>query len=311
MLTRDRRRPAFTLIELLVVISIIAVLVALTATAAFGVRRNMQKQNAEATLQKLDQKVGQKLKGIRDQIQEDVKKGTAAQEYEAAKSITAGNPEGAKAIMLYARLRQQLPMSFAESRTTLSIGSGTTYTYPNSPAFREFQTTPSAATIEESAACLYAALAQTGLEGLEQQVGTNPSGQKVFTDGFGMPIGFIRIAFDGNSGELNVAPQTNSPGRDPFDPEDRASAALSNVALWNSLLGPTLTNAGSYNLNASPYRTSAAPTPVALRTHRNHTIALVSAGINKQWIDVPATNTIYDGDNLFSYRLRKEGGKGD
>jgi prepilin-type N-terminal cleavage/methylation domain-containing protein len=299
MLTRDRRRPAFTLIELLVVISIIAILAALTAAAAFGVRRNMQKQNAEATLTKIDQKIADKVKTIRDQIQDDIKKGTGLPEFDAAKSLTGGNPEGAKAVMLYARLRQQFPMSFAESRTAMTIGSGPTYVYPASPTFRGFQTLPSTATIEESAACLYAALAQTqtGLDGLEQQVGTGPTtGQKVFIDGFGTPIGFIRIAYDGNSNELNTAPQTNNPARDPFDPEGRAVAALTALAgAPNFICGPALAGAGTY------------PTGYRATGNRNHTIAVFSAGPNR----VYAEPTIFDGDNLLSYRLRRLGAKGD
>ncbi len=302
MLTRDRRRSAFTLIELLVVISIIAVLVALTATAAFGVRRNMQKTNAETTLQKLDTKLLQKQKDIRDRIQDDVKKGTAAAEYDAAKSVTGGNPEGAKAVMLYARLRQQLPMSFTEAKTPLTIGSGATlYTYPASPTFTGLPNT-AGATLEQSAACLFAAVGTTGMEGLEQQVGTSPLGYKVFTDGFGTHIGFIRVAYDGDANELNVAPQTTTPGRDPYDPEGRAVTALTALAgAPNYICGPTLTDAGAYTTG---YRAAG---------NRNHTIALISAGINRQWVDVPAppSNGIFTGDNLLSYRLRKEGAKGD
>jgi hypothetical protein len=213
--------------------------------------------------------------------------------------------------MLYCRLKQQLPMSYLEARTPFppaALGYG--FTYQPSPAFREFQTLPSAATLEESAACLYAALAPTGLDGLEQQTGTTSGGQKVFVDGMGQPIAFIRILYDGNSGELNARPQAINPAQDPYDPDNKATAALSNVMFWTSLLGPTLSDAGTYNVNALPYRTAAAPTPVPLRSQRNHTMAVFSAGPNNEWLESPS-NGILDGDNLFSYRLRREGAKGD
>lgn len=301
MLSRTPRRPAFTLVELLVVISIIVILVALTATAVLGVRRGMQKTNAEATLQKLDQNLRQKVKGIRDQIQDDTKNGRAEAEYAAAKSLTGNNSEGAKAIMLYARLKQQLPMSYAEARTPFTIGSGSTYTYQPSPAFQSLGSGPfGAATLEQSAVCLYLALAPMGLDGLENQVGTVANNQKTFVDGTGMPVAFIRVLYDGNNNELNLPPLVVNSARDPYDPDNKATAAL--TALWGGttqLGGPQLTDAGPYQ--SSPYRAA---------TNRNHTMALISAGPNNEWIEAPS-NSILDGDNLFSYRLRKEGAKGD
>jgi prepilin-type N-terminal cleavage/methylation domain-containing protein len=302
MLTRNRRRPAFTLVELLVVVSIIAILVALTATAAFGVRRNMQNQNSEATLQKLDTKVQQKVKDIRDRIQDEVgNKSTGSQEAAVAMTAAGNDKEGAKSIMLYARLKQQLPMSFAEARTPFPpAAAGYGFTYQPSPAFNGLPMSGSV-TLDESAACLYAAIAPMGLEGLEQQVGTNAAGQKVFVDGFGTPIGFIRIAYDGNLNELNTSPQTKNANQDPYDPSGKAAAVFTaNPTLWTSVLGPQLTDAGTYNVNAAPYRT----------TNRNHSIALISAGATRKWIDAPATS-VFDGDNLFSYRLRREGKHGD
>lgn len=306
MLTRDRR-PAFTLIELLVVISIIAVLSAITVAAVFGVRRSMQTQNCEATIGKLDQKIGNRVKEIRDQIQSDIGvTGKARAEFEAAKSLTGGNDEGAKSLMLYARLRQQLPMSFAEGNAPLTLG---THTYQPSPAFREFNTlTANPATIEQSAVCLHAAINAMGMmDGLEQQVGTLDAtsgplaGQKVFMDGFNTPIGFVRIAYDGAGGELNARPQAANPAQDPFDRDNKLSALFqSNTPLWNSLLGPQLTNAGPYSY-ATPYRFNPA------LNNRNHAIVLISAGPNK----VFAEPTLYDGDNILSYRLRREGANGN
>lgn len=295
MMTRDRRRPAFTLIELLVVVSIIAVLAALTATAAFSVRRNMQKQNAEATLQKLDEKAQLKVKDIRDRIQDDIQKGNAQAEYSSALSLAGNNKDGAKSIMLYARLRQQMPMSFAEAKTPFTVG---TYQYPASPAFNGLPNIAGAPTTAHAAACLYAALAPMGLDGLEQQVGSvdiNGTPQKVFVDGFGSPITFVRLAFDGNADELNTDPQTRFPNRDPFDPEGKATTVSALTTLWPTLNCPTLSDGGY--VQPATYRA----------TNRNHVIAIISAGPNKIFAD-PG---IYNGDNLIGYRLRREGARGD
>ncbi len=296
MLTRDRR-PAFTLIELLVVISIIAVLSAITVAAVFGVRRTMQTQNCEATIGKVNQKLDNRVKEIRDRIQDEVKKGSGSPEYSAALGV-AGSPEGAKSLMLYARLKQQLPMSYAEGNTAFSVGG---YPYPPSPAFREFATLTSNRTVEESAVCLHAAINAMGMmDGLEQQVGTGPvTGQKVFMDGFNTPIGFVRLGYDGAGGELNHPTYNgNNPGRDPFDPANSATAAL--TSLWGTLNGPQLTDAGPYS-----YPTTYRANPAL--NNRNHAIVLISAGPNK----VFAEPTLYDGDNILSYRLRREGANGN
>lgn len=298
MLTRNRRRAAFTLVELLVVVSIIAVLVALTATAAFGVRNGMSKQNSEVTLQKIDTKIRDRVKSIRDQINDDIKNNRTQNEYNAASGLT-GNVEGAKAIMLYARLKQQLPMSITEAQSPFVVNG---YNYPSSPAFKGLNPNPGGATLEQSAACLYAAVAAMGsLDGLEQQVGTSPNGYKVFVDGFGQPIAFIRLAFDGNAGELNNSPFTKSPNQDPFDPDGKAAGVLTSTpALWTTFLGPQLTDAGAYSYPTT-YRA----------TNRNHAIAIFSAGQNKKYYEVPASSGLFDdADNLFGYRLR-EGRHGD
>ena len=106
----------------------------------------------------------------------------------------------------------------------------------------------------------------------------------------------MRLAFDGNGGELNTDPQTRFPNRDPFDPEGKPATVTALTNWWGSLNCPTLGDGGGYP-TAATYRA----------TNRNHVIALISAGPNKVFADP----TIYDGDNLISYRLRREGAKGD
>lgn len=294
MLTTTRRRHAFTLIELVVVVSIIAVLVALTATAAFGVRRNMQKQNAETTLQKLDQALLQRQKAIRDQIQDDIKNNRA--EGPTMVAAYGGNKDTAQAVMLYARLKQQMPMTFSEAKNGFTVNG---YSYPPSPAFAALPATPvgTPGNVEQSAACLHAIVSAMGpLDGLEQQVGTSTNGYKVFVDGIGSHIGYVRLAYDGNLAELNNRPLALNPAVDPFDPSNKASAAL--TPLWGTLNCPTLTDGGTYPTSGT-YRGTG--------NNRYHTTAVFSAGLNRAFAD-PG---LYDGDNLLSYRLRKEGGSGE
>jgi prepilin-type N-terminal cleavage/methylation domain-containing protein len=303
MLTRDRR-SAFTLIELLVVISIIAVLAALTATAVFGVRRNMQKTSAETTLQKIDQKLLQKVKTIRDQIQEDLTKRSGAENPEVYSVLTAcgGDKERAKGVLLYARLRRDLPMTFAEARGNFVVCG---HTYRASPAFASL---PAAGTgdIEESAACLYTAVAAMGsLDGLEQQVGTSQAGHKVFIDGIGQPVGFNRLGYDGNGGELNKAPAF-----DPFYPNKSGAGAYRNLATeYDATNGANAFNNQVWLAVRQP-AVSWLPAPTAYPGLKHHTAFCFSAGLNRTFAE-PPSNGIYDGDNLFSYRLRLEGGSGD
>ena len=296
MRTRTRR-PAFTLIELLVVISIIAVLAALLATAVFAARRGAQKQNAEATLTKLDQKLLQKMKDMRDRIEDDYKNNRGEAEF-FKKSALRDKPDVIKAVMMYGRMRRDFPMTFAEATSDFPVAG---YTYVRSPAFRDLPST-GPGDYEESAACFFAAIAQMGTEGLEGQITTTPGGRKVFTDGFGGPIAFVRLGYDGNGNELNPP----NLAYDPFYPNK---------------VGSTYRNlAADYPGGAAAFEPqvwdAVRPTvgwvavPPDYPGLKNHTAFLVSPGPNGTFVD-PGFATVYDGDNLLSYRLRKEGGRGD
>jgi prepilin-type N-terminal cleavage/methylation domain-containing protein len=296
------RRSAFTLVELLVVVTIIAILVALTAAAVFGVRRGMQKTNAESTLQKIDQKLLQKMKQMDDQITQDLKKGgTDNPEVVAILNDCGGNKDMAKAVMLFARTRRDMPMTVPEATTNFTVGG---HLYRASPAFTGMT---GGATIEDSAACLYAIIAPMGLDGLENQVGTTSDGRKCFTDGMGQPVGFVRLGYGGNANEI-----TNKGQLDPFYPNKTGAGAYRNLA--NDYNAVTLPGRGTAPndfqnrvwLSVRPnvtWVTVPSPYPGA----QYHTAFCFSAGLNEEFLDP----NIYDGDNLFSYRLRKEGARGD
>lgn len=308
-MTARTRRPAFTLIELLVVVSIIAVLAALTATAVFAVRRGAQTQNAEATLTKIDGKLLQKIKDTQQRVQDDLQNRAGPEYPEVYRTLNAcgGDKDRAKAVLMYARLRKDLPMTFAEAKNgfTLFTGTGNQFTYTPSPAFADL---PNAgpADIEESAACLYAALAQnvTGTDGLDGQITTTASGRKVFTDGFGQPIGFVRLGYDGNANELNKPTQAF----DPFYPNKTGAGAYRNLAA--DFPGGAATFETQVWDVVRPTTVTWVAIPADYPGLKHHTAFCFSAGANGKFPETPS-NTIFDGDNLFSYRLRQEGARGD
>ncbi len=305
---RTPRRAAFTLVELLVVISIIGILLALTTAAVVGVRRKQQNEFSEATLTKLDTRIQDKMRKITDQINSDVTNNAA--EAPTVVSACGGNKDVAKAVMLYARMRQQLPMSYYEAKTSFIVAG---WTYRPPAAFATLPTTPAADPYEESAVCFYAAVAADGLEGLNFQQGNGlTTGLPVFLDGFGTPIAFVRLGYDGNTNELN--PTTPAP-LDPFFPAKGHN-------LGNDYPGFTANFNADVWLKVRPCAGLSAPLawvppPQPLGNWNSypgpkvHKSFLVSAGPNKQYIDTNPVANLYGGDNLLSFRLRKEGGRGD
>ena len=314
--TRTARRPAFTLVELLVVIAIIATVSAVTVGALFRIRSAQDKSNTEATLQKLDQKLSQKLKAIQEKVNDPRNKNLAP--YTTAMSLSGSNDDIAKAILMYAYTKNELPMTFAEAKSNTVVGS---LTIPASPLFAPLPV--GTGTPEESAVCLYLALSSLGDEGLEQQIGdVIVSGVtfKCYIDQYGQPIYFNRLAYGGDAGtELNNPPFVKAPITsntfDPFYPKQTNGAyrnlstdwgAANANALWQAVVPPSTTYTAANNWANIP-GINAAPPLYVYPGQLNHTMALISGGSNKS-LDTP---TIFSGDNIVSYRLRREGQKGD
>ncbi len=301
------RRPGFTMVELLVVVALIATLAALSVGTVFRIRTAQQRSSSEATLQKLDTKLLEKMRLIEEQVKEDVSKKTP--KTGAGELIDNGfTSEQAMAILMYYRTRHQLPTTFAEATTPITIP-GTGVVLNPSPIFvTTVGPLLKTGDINESAVLIHLILSQSGggNEGLSQQIGdvtVNGSTQKCYLDAYGQPIAFVRHAYDGNLNEINLSPLTKNPAVDPFDPLNKAPAQLSSPAVWAAVKQPVLTEGGSpCFLDVPVYR--------AVGTNRNHLSAVVSAGPNKVFLDGPGLSML-DGDNLVSYRLRREGQKGD
>ena len=313
MVTPTNRRTGFTLIELLVVIALIATLAALSAGAFFRVRAAQTKSASEATLNKLGSALDNRWKAIIESVNEDAKKNQG--QWPFALLAANGNPDVAKSLLIYAKIKNELPMTFAEAKTAtiVSTPTGTITLQPRA----NFSVLPNSTTNspEESGACFYIAIltsagggAMTDGEGLQQQstdyTGTGWSGSaRVFKDSWGTPIAFVRQAY---TPELNSPPYARSGNlpRDPFDPGSKLNAANFPSATWTQIRGtpPAFINANVpmvYTYNTAANATLAP----------NFVPTVVSAGPNKLWeADLFAGP---DNDNLLGYRLRRQDAKGD
>lgn len=296
------RRPGFTMVELLVAIALIATLAALSVGAVFRIRSAQQKSSTEATLQKLDTKLQEKIKRIAEKVRDP--RNQQSTQYQAALSMAGGSHDIAQAILMYAYTRNELPMTFAEAKSPTVVGSLTLLPSPI------FATLPAGTGgPEESAVCVHVALSTLGNEGLEQQIGDAPGlpGLKCYLDAYGQPIYFNRLAFGGAGGtELNAPPYVKTPVPantfDPFYPKQTNGAyrnlstdwgAPNTAVLWAATAPATLANWSA--------------TPAGYPGQVNHTAVLISAGYDKDLLGLG----LFGGDNLLSYRTRKEGQKGD
>jgi len=317
-MTRRPARAAFTLIELLVVISIITVISAVTVGVFGRVRANQMKSATDATLNKINSLIERRVKAINDQVADDVK--TRHPGY-AAVLAQVQNPDLAKTLWTYAKMRNELPMSFDEARNPTPVFGGVTL--PPKAMFLPSiipASTPGG-TPEESAVCLHLAVTgnagggtATDTDGLDQQTGPSGIGAfKAFKDAWGTPIAFVRTAYNG---EVNGPPFVRAGAGqvfDPFDPRRKLPTLGGNLAAWWNAIKPPVTWAGTV-LIQNNY-------PGAV----NHTWTAISAGPNKQWwgpqgtpgaaTDIfglpPLSDTDAAKDNQLSYRLRREGARGD
>ncbi len=330
MLTRrhhsPRPRRGFSLIEILVVISIIGVLTAITAGAMFRLRASQTVSNTEGTLSKIDRLVMGRWSAVVDQAKKTVPA--------ALIDRCGGDKERATAIWVYATVKNEFPMTFAEAKATTNLGASLTPRRVFSDVANATYA-PALTPEEESAALLFAGVNATGNggsaaggDGLNQQVGnTSPDGKgaAVYKDGWGVPILFLRHA---TGGEINTPPFSHpsavnlTGGKlsvvNMLDPRGLVSDWTQTPAVgvnpWLSLktLDPAATQLNSAYLAQelskgltvafAPFRT--------IKSAENALPTLVSAGANKKYGLLLGGDDGGD-DNLLSYRLRREGDRGN
>lgn len=322
MTTARTRRRGFTLIELLVVMSIIALLAALSAGTYFRIYGAEKVRATNALGTKLNSALDRRWEAVNRTASQDHQNGTIPPQIVAF----AGNDrDRARVIWTYMQQKINFPTSFAEAKTDVILGG---YTLRH---LRVFDQLPSAAGVPaevQSAACLYLALTATGsrgdvvgTDGLEQQSTDLPIATgtvRVFVDAWDTPILFVRLAMPD---EVNATPYLRArqsaldTARDPNDPAlgnppvgslARATASWTITGAGNSLdTFWTAIAANHYGVGALIPATTYPTTGAALS--RNWVTTVISAGPNKQWNGPFAPGS----DDIISFRLRREGNRGD
>jgi prepilin-type N-terminal cleavage/methylation domain-containing protein len=207
-------RAGFTLIELLVVLSIIAVLIALSAAATVRFLGVQQTGNTRTLLSRLDSRLKNQMSIVVDQAQKDP----------IPASVTGATADQRRALFVQLRLKQAFPMTFQEALNPAPL--------PPLPSYQAYlqslgYTTGTAAQAHDSAACLLLAL-QRGPSGggvSADDLGTSvtrdfptPNGQtiKALVDGWGNPLVFCRAPTTGEPGPAIVS--SGADGKLGLDP---------------------------------------------------------------------------------------------
>jgi prepilin-type N-terminal cleavage/methylation domain-containing protein len=333
--TSSPSRQAFTLIELLVVISIIGVLAALTAGAVFRLRGAQSVNNTEATLSKIHLRMAARWSAIIDQAKKDVPT--------LLIDRCGGDKDRATALWTQAVLKNEFPMTVAEANAIVSFGSDPTLTLRPRKIFTTVPAFSPANPAAESAALIYLAISQAGnkgvnagMDGLEGQTAAIPISATpgaatvtVFKDSWGNPITFMRHA---SGGEINGPPYTRAGTvkvagtytltvNNMLDPLAKLStwsppvpAMNDNPWLYLKTLDTSSMPLNNYTYMHNQLRMGGLPTTGFASfpdiAYGNNTIpTVISYGPGYKY---PAAFPAWNNDNnLLSYRLRKEGDRGN
>jgi prepilin-type N-terminal cleavage/methylation domain-containing protein len=327
------RRAAFTLTELLIVMGIIAVLASISIGAVFTLRESQIKNASETTVQKLASALDQQMKTVMDQVFEE----TPAPSAMALSAGATGQPDLRRARVIYTKLRlaQEFPQTFAQVRLFNAGGSP----LPAKPAILQSIPTASAPQDWESSALLYLALKQ-GRRGqaafdaatvvepaaIQTRSVSDASGNRfdfqIFVDAWGNPLRFYLFPFDND--ELNAAPYatttTTAASADTVDPEGTLMTPSWRLNGSGSALSPKAQAFATY-CHRLPSKSDPNPSVAAKPDVARVLVPVVaSTGKDGAWglDNTPLTSpfmriTNYDQqtDNIYSYRLRRFGNRGD
>ena len=321
MTTATTRRRGVSLIELLVVVALIGLLSALSAGAVIRLRAAQDQNNAEGTLSKVHSNLQSRWSAVLDQAKKDVPQALVD-------GLAEGDKDRAIAIWSYAKLQNEFPQNFVEATRNINFGVGAILT-PRK-VFETIATNPANASLtpeEQSAVLICAALSSTGTsgnamgtDGIQNQmspIGTGNVGPNCFKDSWGNPIVFVRHAGENpRNAEIDSEPFlravtvknaslatppviTDFVVHNPLDPTGKLVNRTGNTWTFPNKK-TTLGQLGYKGFTQFP--------------NFNFVPTLISAGKNKKL--GTATTMIAGGDddandNILSFRLRREGDRGN
>ncbi len=347
-MTRSNRN-GFTLIELLVVISIMSVLAALSAGAYFRIRAAQMVTSTEATLSQLSSGFDRIWSASRDQAEKEFtsKRLPGNSNYDALVNYCYSQSEGdrskaterAKALWMYLRMKNEFPQTFLEAHNTITLSPA--ISLPPKSTFRTkvpaWPTNGNADTANAQAAVLlYLILTEMGTRG--ETFGTDTLSARsasitltngaqsqtftVFTDAWGTPLTYIRFF---TNAEVNARPyarhasMSSNDSNDPFDVNFRLPDNSTGAFKLN---GNPDTNAANRGVAA---RAAVGIPPALLAAKYNWMPVIASPGADHVWGSLNVLGKPFIGtdsnpglmfddlatDNLYSYRLRQFGARGD
>lgn len=281
------RRPGFTLIELLVVISILALLTALTVAGVGRVRGASQAKVTAETLSKFQLALDQQWKAVLDQVKQDKQQKKIPQQ---VVTLCDNDWDRAESLWAYLQLRREFPETIAEAISPVTVNG---YAIQPRATFARLAGAAGASADDQAAVLLCAILTDKSNRGMVFAVDDATAGAQTtvsvggnqfpaFKDAWGTPITFRRF-YGANVPELQNDPfvQPKAAFKDPMDPRGKLSGT------W-----PTAANKATAQVAAG-----------VTFDNRNKIIAVASAGPDKSFATAD--------DNLYGYRLRRQGARSD
>jgi prepilin-type N-terminal cleavage/methylation domain-containing protein len=335
---RPARRAGVTLIELLVVVAIIGVMASLAISGVMTLRSAQLKRFTETTIEKLASALDQQMKATLDQIKQEPPNGWAL-------AMANGDLRRAKVIYAKARLKQEFPVSFYQAlypyaNTSMAPGAigqpasfpGGVLTANDLPAKSTYSRAlagvaanyrpPPATNVPlpqkwESSALLYLALAQgrRGMAAFKPDELVEPTaiqtvgGFKVFVDSWGEPLRLFLFPVyntELNDPSLGYYKPAAMASPDPQDPEGTTAAptwTTTTQKAFQFFLHPLNVSGRSGPFHLIPVIASSGP---------DMDFGLVSAtGDPAELVAWMSLGGDRANDNIYSYRLRKSGARGD
>jgi prepilin-type N-terminal cleavage/methylation domain-containing protein len=310
-------RAGLTLIELLVVMAIIGVLASLAIGAVFTLRESQIKSFSETTVQKLASALDGQWKAALDTVRDEINPTPSPPQAGAtvaqiqlyntwlwAVRLANGEPRRAKVIYTKARLMQEFPINFNMAQAPFSGVLAGKPAYVKALGTLTETTSPDDSSHPwHASALLYLTLTQ-GRRGMAafnpddldpSAIQTRTAGGqqfKIFVDAWGNPVSFFIFPVK-NTYEL-------AGGSDPQDPENTLADGM-----WRS---------SANGQNATTFNNSIHPFPLPAGTVVQMISVVASSGRDGQWgVDqyMGILNADQANDNIYSYRLRKFGARGD